>query len=137
MPPKSPPKIYTYAIGRRKAAVANIKLFADKGESTVNGVVVNKYFPLASHKIAFESPFLLTKTVDKYHYQARISGGGREGQLESLVLAISRALQKIDKVNYTSLLRSAGLLTVDARVRQRRMVGTGGKSRRQKQSPKR
>jgi len=137
MPPKSPPKSYTYAIGRRKTAVANLKLFAAKGESTVNGLAVNKYFPLASHKIALESPFLLTKTVDKYHFQAKISGGGKEGQLESLVLAVSRALQKIDKLNYTSLLRSGGLLTVDSRVRQRRMVGTGGKSRRQKQSPKR
>lgn len=137
MPPKSPPKSYTYAIGRRKTAVATLKLFADKGESTVNGIVVNKYFPQVGHKIALELPFLLTKTVDKYHYQARLLGGGKEGQLESLVLAVSRALQKIDKLNYTSLLRSGGLLTVDSRVRQRRMVGTGGKSRRQKQSPKR
>lgn len=137
MPPKSPPKSYTYAIGRRKTAVATLKLFANKGESTVNGFVVNKYFPQASHKIALELPFLTTNTVNNYHYQAKISGGGKEGQLESLVLAISRALQKIDKLNYTPLLRSAGLLTVDARVRQRRMVGTGGKSRRQKQSPKR
>jgi small subunit ribosomal protein S9 len=137
MPPKSSSKSYTYAIGRRKAAVANLKLFVGKGESVVNNVAVSKYFPQANHKIALELPFLLTKTIDKYHYQAKIIGGGKEGQLESLALAISRALQKIDKLNYTPLLRPAGLLTVDARVRQRRMVGTGGKSRRQKQSPKR
>ncbi len=58
------------------------------------------------------------------------------GQLKALALAISRALLKIDP-DFRSDLRQAGLLTVDSRRRQRRMVGTGGKARRQKQSPKR
>jgi len=58
-------------------------------------------------------------------------------QLEAVTLGISRSLQKINPTQFTSLLRSDGLLTVDSRVRQRRKVGMGGKSRRKRQSPKR
>ena len=136
MTTKSSPKQYTRTLGRRKAAVATIKVYSGKDENTVNNVPVAKYFPLSSHKIEYDKPFLTTNTVGKYYYQAKILGGGTIGQLESLALAIARALQKIDK-SHTASLRAAGLLTVDARVRQRRMVGAGGKSRRQKQSPKR
>ena len=66
----------------------------------------------------------------------KIIGGGKTGQLSALTLALSRALVKSNP-DFTSPLAKATLLTVDARVRERRMVGTGGKARRQKQSPKR
>lgn len=130
-------KEYTYAVGRRKSAVVTLKLLAGKETSTVNNIDLKKYFPLESQKIEYEKPFTVTKTSGKFYYQAKAVGGGKNGQLTALTLAISRALQKTDKINLTPLLRSAGLLTVDARVRQKRMVGTGGKARRQKQSPKR
>ncbi|MEK7527533.1 MAG: 30S ribosomal protein S9 [Patescibacteria group bacterium] len=133
MPTKSSKK-YTYAVGRRKAAVATVKLFSGKGESTVNKIEVSKYFPTTF--IYLDKPFIKTDTLNKYYFEAKIVGGGKEGQREALTLALSRAL-KIINVDYTAPLRQAGLLTVDSRVRQRRMVGTGGKSRRQKQSPKR
>jgi len=129
--------VYTYAIGRRKAAVSSVKLFAGKGDSTVNGLEISKYFPSDHLKKLYLEPFAVTGTDNKYYFQTKIVGGGKNGQLDALRLAISRALQKIDATAYLSLLRNAGLLTVDSRVRQRRMVGTGGKSRRQKQSPKR
>ncbi|MFZ2153490.1 MAG: 30S ribosomal protein S9 [Microgenomates group bacterium] len=129
---------YTYALGRRKSAVATVKLFAGKsGESQVNGQKAEAYFVGEHNKIISEKPFVVTSTVGKYYYQAKIVGGGKNGQLDALVLAISRALKKIDEAAYKPLLRAAGFLTVDSRVRERRMVGTGGKARRQKQSPKR
>jgi small subunit ribosomal protein S9 len=128
---------YTYALGRRKSAVATIKLFSGKsGESQVNGQKSTQYFPGEHNQILIAKPFAVTSNVDKFYYQAKIVGGGKNGQLEALVLAISRALKKID-VTLSAPLRAAGLLTVDSRVRERRMVGTGGKARRQKQSPKR
>lgn len=128
---------YTYALGRRKSAVATIKLFAGKtSESQVNGQKSSLYFSGAHNQILISKPFLVTSMEDKYYYVAKIVGGGKNGQLDALVLAISRALKKID-VTHSSALRAAGLLTVDSRVRERRMVGTGGKARRQKQSPKR
>lgn len=128
---------YTYAIGRRKAAVSSVKLFAGKGDSVVNGLEISKYFPGEHFKKLYNQPFIVTATDSKYYFHGKIVGGGKNGQLDALVLAISRALKKIDATAYLSLLRNAGLLTVDSRVRQRRMVGTGGKARRQKQSPKR
>jgi len=127
---------YTRSIGRRKSAVASIKLFSGKGDSTVNGLSLGKYFPTKTEKIFFDKPFEITKTTGKYHFQAKIIGGGKTGQVQALSLAISRCLVKINETFKTDL-RANGLLTVDSRVKERRMVGTGGKSRRQKQSPKR
>jgi small subunit ribosomal protein S9 len=127
---------YTYALGRRKSAVATIKLFAGKGESQVNGIALDKYFPTKTEKISYDKPFEITKTLGKYHFQSKILGGGKTGQVQALSLAISRCLIKINELLKPDL-RTAGLLTVDSRVKERRMVGTGGKSRRQKQSPKR
>lgn len=127
---------YTRSIGRRKSAIASLKLFAGKGESTVNGLALDKYFPTKTEKIVYDKPFGITKTLGKYHFQAKILGGGKTGQVQALSLAISRGLVKINDTFKTDL-RAEGLLTVDSRVKERRMVGTGGKSRRQKQSPKR
>lgn len=127
-------KKYTSALGRRKSAVARIKLFVGKEVSVVNGKSLDVYFPTTHTFVG--KPFTETKTTDKYYFEAKIIGGGKEGQREALTLAIARALKKID-TDYTLALRQAGLLTVDSRVRERRMVGTGGKARRQKQSPKR
>ena len=127
---------YTSAIGRRKSAVASIKLFSGKANSMVNGIALEKYFPGSNFEIRYQKPFNITETLGKYYYSVKVSGGGKSGQLDALVLAISRALKKID-VAFGGALRTAGLMTVDSRVRQRRNIGTGGKARRQKQSPKR
>ncbi|MFA5025803.1 MAG: 30S ribosomal protein S9 [Candidatus Shapirobacteria bacterium] len=135
--PKTPKKAtntYVYALGRRKAAVATVKLFSGKGDSTINTRALSKYFPLTHSRL--DLPFKTTGTEGKFHFSAKIVGGGRTGQLAALILAISRALKK-GNADLTLLLAQAGLLTVDARVRERRMVGTGGKARKQKQSPKR
>lgn len=125
---------YVYALGRRKSAIATVKLFSRKGDSIINGRSPKLYFPLTFSEL--DLPFSLTKTLDKFHYSAKIVGGGRSGQLSALLLALSRALKKKDDSHATTLSQS-GLLTVDSRVRERRMVGTGGKARRKKQSPKR
>ena len=126
---------YTYAVGRRKSAIATIKMYSGKGSNTVNNKPIEQYFPITD-KIKFLKPFSVTQTLDKFHFEARIIGGGLSGQLDALVLAVSRALHKINP-ELKTILRQQSLLTVDPRVRERRMVGTGGKSRRQKQSPKR
>ena len=129
-------KVYVYSIGRRKAAIAAVKLFKGKGETIINTLPVDKYFPAASEKIIYNKPFVVTSTVDKFYFEAKTSGGGKGGQLEAVTLAIARSLKKLDE-KFGPILRQSGLLTVDSRVRQRRMVGKGGKSRRGKQSPRR
>ena len=127
-------KKYTSALGRRKSAVARLKLFTGKEVSMVNGKTLEAYFPTTHTFVG--KPFIETKTIGKYYFEAKIIGGGKEGQREALTLAIARALKKI-YIDFNLVLRQAGLLTVDSRVRERRMIGTGGKARRQKQSPKR
>ena len=136
MTTKSNSKKYIYSIGRRRSAVASIRLFTGKGDSTINGTALEKYFPQKIAKIIHEKPFIVTKTFGKYYFEAKISGGGKMGQVDALSLAIARSLVKINE-SFKNDLRVAGLLTVDSRIRERRMVGTGGKARRQKQSPKR
>jgi len=133
---KTKSNTYTYAIGRRKAAVATVKLFAGKGENTINKMPIIKYFPGLTAKIAYDRPLVITDTLGKYYFQSKIIGGGKAGQVEALALALARALVKIND-SFKPILKPSGLLTVDSRVKERRMVGTGGKSRRQKQSPKR
>jgi small subunit ribosomal protein S9 len=128
-------KVISSAIGRRKEAVASVRLIQGAGEITVNGKPVSEYFPGPTFKSRYNLPFTVTST-SKYSVTAKINGGGLSSQVEALVLGMSRALTKI-KSDHKTALRSSNLLTRDPRERQRRMVGTGGKARRKKQSPKR
>lgn len=128
---------YIYAIGRRKEASARVRLFEGKGENLVNGVAIEKYFPSEIEKNYWLKPFRVADVVDKYYITAKIEGSGKVGQLAALVLGISRALSLAEPEKFRVSLKKMGLLTRDSRIRERRMVGTGGKSRRQKQSPKR
>lgn len=129
------PKIISQAVGRRKTAVASVRLTSGNGEIVVNGKPVAEYFPGVTFKSKYTQPFTLT-SIAKYSASVKVAGGGISSQLDALVLGISRALINI-KSDHKIALRASGLLTRDPRERQRRMVGTGGKSRRKKQSPKR
>ena len=119
------------AVGRRKSSIARIRLYRGKGESTVNGVPAEKYFEgaIAARRL-LAKPFGVTETSDKYYFTAKVSGGGKEGQLDALVLGLSRTLVKVAPEKNKILLKKLNLLTRDSRIRQRRMVGMGGKSRR-------
>jgi small subunit ribosomal protein S9 len=128
---------YMYGVGRRKESSCRVRLYRGKGESTVNEMPASKYFEGAVAKKAMEKPFGATETSDKYYFSARVSGGGKNAQLDALILAIARALVKASVEKNRTPLKKLGLLTRDSRTRQRRMVGMGGKSRRKKQSPKR
>ncbi len=127
----------TYAIGKRKNASARVRLFHGKGENIVNEMPIEKYFPGEINKTFWSKPFGLTETTDKYYVTVRVFGGGLHAQLEAVVQGIAKALSLAKKEEFRPILKKAGLLTRDSRIRQRRMVGMGGKSRRMKQSPKR
>ena len=128
---------FTYAIGRRQETSARVRLFEGRGENLVNDKKESEYFQGAVLSKLLAKPFDATESEGKYYYTAKIVGGGRNGQLDALVLGIARALAKVSPDRFKFLLRKAGLLTRDSRARLRRMVGTGGKARRMKQSPKR
>lgn len=128
---------YLYAVGRRKESRARVRIYCGKGESIVNGMPAGKYFEGEVMAKMLTKPFGATETSDKYYFSGKVSGGGKEGQLDALVLGLSRALVKVAPEKNRIVLRRLSLLTRDSRVRQRRMVGMGGKSRRKRQSPKR
>jgi small subunit ribosomal protein S9 len=135
---------YTYAVGRRKTANARVRIYTsasipgmDGVQLSVNGKPADVYFPGETNKAAYRKPFYLTETLSKISASVVVAGSGKMGQLDAVVHGIARALSLLDRDKYRPLLKSAGLLTRDPRAKQRRMIGTGGKARRTKQSPKR
>ena len=128
---------FTVAIGRRKESVARIRLYSGSGENVVNNQPVESYFPGAVAKVKFNKPFVVAGVEGKFWVSARVRGGGKNGQLDAVVHGIARALAEVDKKNNRPPLKKHKLLTRDPRTRERRKVGTGGKARRKKQSPKR
>lgn len=137
-------KNYTYAVGRRRTATARVRLY--KGASVpgheavqllVNDIAAETYFPGETAKNAYRQPFILTETLTKMSASVKVVGGGKAGQLDAVVHGIARALALLDRDGYRPALKAAGLLMRDPRAKERRKVGTGGKARRAKQSPKR
>ncbi|MFH1561607.1 MAG: 30S ribosomal protein S9 [Patescibacteria group bacterium] len=133
---KTPRGKYTYALGRRKTASATVRLYSGREQTTVNGKEIGKYFPDVIAKKLHQLPLEITKTLGSFYASFKVVGGGKKGQLEAAVLALSRALIKLDPKHRLPL-REAGLLTVDARARERRKAGQMGRARKKKQSPKR
>lgn len=133
---KKSTKKYTYALGRRKASIVTIKMYSGKGNTLVNNLAIEKYFTSPHMVQTALSPFVITDTVGKFYFEAKVKGGGKSGQSIALRLAVSRALDKVNQKHHPTL-KAQKFLTVDSRVKERRKIGTGGKARRQKQSPKR
>ena len=140
-------KDYVFAIGRRKSSTAQVRLYkkdatvwgetlVKKGEFIVNNKPALEYFGKGFDKL-YSQPLQVANMQDKLAVSIQVKGGGKTGQLDAIVLAIARGLDKIDREKFHSILKKKGFLTRDPRVKERRKVGMGGKSRRRKQSPKR
>lgn len=136
MAKKKAKKDYIYAVGRRKTASARVRLFKGSGDNMVNGELIGKYFPGETSKTVWQRPLETAKLTTKYYFTVKVVGGGKQGQLDATVLGLSRAISTISEEQRKTV-KKQGLLTRDPRERERRKVGTGGKARRQKQSPKR
>lgn len=130
------PKEFFSAVGRRKTAVARVRLWSGKQELTVNGKPISDYFRGDTFKKIYQSPFVATDTVGQFTGSIKIIGSGLMGQVGALVHGIARALVKIDEVHKLPL-REKGLITRDPRMKETRKAGQGGKARSKKQSPKR
>lgn len=128
---------FTYTVGRRRESVARVRLYQGKGQNLINNQPISDYFPGQLAQIAYTRPFQLTDTEGKYYFTVRVNGGGKNGQLGAVIHGLSRALALVEEKKYRPVLKKEGLLTRDPRTRERRKVGTGGKARRKKQSPKR
>ncbi|WP_062463084.1 30S ribosomal protein S9 [Demequina soli] len=123
-------------LGRRKEAVARVRLVPGTGKWVINGRDIEDYFPNKVHQQLVNSPFALLDIEGKFDVHARIHGGGPSGQAGALRLGVSRALNEIDEDNNRPALKKAGFLTRDARVVERKKAGLK-KARRAPQYSKR
>jgi small subunit ribosomal protein S9 len=143
---------YYEAVGRRKQSVARVRLYLVKksseavhvgqlkinaGEIFINGKPIETTSFKSYKKNYLSLPLILTKNEKRFAVSINVNGGGTTGQLDAMVHGISRALIIVDNDTYRPILKVNGLLTRDSRKKETRKVGTGGKARRMKQSPKR
>lgn len=113
---------FYYGTGRRKTAVARTRIYPGSGQILVNNRPFEEYFPRATLQMIVRQPLNLTKTLGKFDIKATVDGGGVAGQAEALRHGISRALLSYD-LELRSILKRAGFLTRDARIKERKKYG--------------
>ena len=116
-------KEYFYGTGRRKEAVARVRLYPGSGKITVNKKTFEDYFPMETLRAIVRQPMLATGSQDRYDVVVNVRGGGIAGQAGAIRHGISRALVDADAEQYKTTLRRAGFLTRDARVKERKKPG--------------
>ena len=124
--PKAPRPVLNVpgaAVGRRKEAIARVRLIPGGTVFTVNGRELAEYFPNKLHQQLINDPFKSLDLLGSYDVIAKINGGGPSGQAGALRLAIARALNEIDREDNRAILKKAGFLTRDARVIERKKAG--------------
>ena len=134
--------VYT-GTGKRKTSIARVKLVPGKGKITVNGKDVNEYLPFKNLVMDLEQPLVLTNTKEMFDVEVNVTGGGFSGQTGAIRLGITRALLEYDSTtsrdsenSFRKLLKPAGFITRDARIKERKKPGLK-KARRAPQFSKR
>ena len=116
-------KAYMYGTGRRKSSVARVHLFpGGTGAITINGRDIDDYFGLETLKLIVRQPLVTTGTVGKVDIEATVSGGGVTGQAGAIRHGVARALLLVNE-EYRPILKAAGLLTRDPRMKERKKYG--------------
>lgn len=133
---KTSNNLLTLAHGRRKEAVARVRLFKNGGKVQVNDKPIEAYFPGEVAKVFYLKPFEATKTLGQFSATVKVEGSGKSGQLGAVVHGITAALIKVNP-QFKPILRKVGLVTRDPRAKERRKYGLAQKARKRKQSPKR
>ena len=113
---------YFHGTGKRKMAVAQVRLSSGNGAIIINGIPYEELFPRLDHRRTIMQPLLLTENIDKYNVMVKVAGGGVSGQCGAISHGIARALVRANE-NLKPALRENGLLTRDARVKERKKVG--------------
>ena len=115
--------------GRRKTAIARVRLATGSGKITVNGRAFENYFPLETQRSVVSQPLIVTATADKLDVRVNVTGGGPNGQAGATRHGISRALLQFD-ANLRPALKAEGFLTRDPRMRERKKYGQPGARKR-------
>ena len=117
-------KPYLYGTGRRKSSVARVRVYENgTGSIIINGRDIDDYFGLDTLKLVVRQPLVTTGTVGKVDIEATVSGGGVSGQAGAIRHGISRALLKVNETEYKPVLKAAGFLTRDPRMKERKKYG--------------
>ena len=122
MPRAKADKIVFYGTGRRKSSIARVRLVEGKGNITINGKNIDEYLGTDTLKVIVRQPLTTTNTTDKYDVICTVQGGGFTGQAGAIRLGIARALLKANS-EYRPALKSAGFLTRDPRMKERKKYG--------------
>ena len=115
--------------GRRKAAIAQVKMTPGKGKITVNGRDVKEFFPYDTNVMDLKQPLVATSNEETFDIEVKVTGGGFTGQAGAIRLGITRALLKYDEANegnegcYRQVLKKSGFVTSDPRVKERKKPG--------------
>ena len=121
-------KVYI-GTGRRKAAIAQVKMTPGKGKITVNGRDVKEFFPYDTNVMDLKQPLVATSNEETFDIEVKVTGGGFTGQAGAIRLGITRALLKYDEANegnegcYRQVLKKSGFVTRDPRVKERKKPG--------------
>ena len=113
---------YFYGTGKRKTAIARVRLIPGNGTVVVNGKPLEEYLPIPNLQGNVLEPLRVTNTLEKFSAVAKVEGGGVTGQAGAIRHGIARALVKSDE-DLRPLLRQYGLLTRDARIKERKKYG--------------
>ena len=112
-----------YGTGRRKKSIARVYLMAGNGNITINKRPIDEYFGLETLKVIVRQPLVATETADKFDVVVTVKGGGTTGQAGAIRHGISRALLQADSDEYRPVLKKAGYLTRDPRMKERKKYG--------------
>jgi small subunit ribosomal protein S9 len=115
--------------GRRKTAIARVRLASGTGKIVINGRAFENYFPMETHRVVAAQPLTVTGMADKYDAQITVTGGGPNGQAGAVRHGLARALLTVD-ANFRPLLKSEGMLTRDSRMKERKKYGQPGARKR-------
>ncbi len=115
--------------GRRKTAIARVRLATGTGKIVINGRPFENYFPMETQRMVAAQPLTVTGTADKYDAQITVTGGGPNGQAGAVRHGLARALLTVD-ANLRAILKAEGLLTRDSRMKERKKYGQPGARKR-------
>ncbi len=119
---------YTWGLGRRKTAVARVRIRSGSGRFQVNGKPLNEYFTTLRDLEKARAPLALLESADTYDFLVKVEGGGPHGQAGAVQLGVARALKEANPVLFEGL-RENGFLTRDARMKERKKYGRRGARR--------
>ena len=115
-------KPYYYGTGRRKHSVARVRMYPGTGKITINGRDIDEYFGLETLKLIVRQPMEITNTLGRFDIVCTVAGGGVSGQAGAIRHGLARALLGVSE-DYRPLLKKAGLLTRDPRMKERKKYG--------------